>query len=106
MKTANTPASAAPNPTKENVWSYTRRRLIPTFWAAVQSVDPRIELLKSAGIPLVTPGRSGTSDDHTWIDLDFEGTVTVALERLIARGHRRIAVTLPKGGVNFGSTFS
>ncbi len=99
-----------PCPTGQDHYSYLERFVSrgvvdAMILAAVQRVDPRIELLKSAGIPFVTLGRSGASDDHSWIDLDFEGTVTVALERLIARGHRRIAVTVPKGGVNFGYIF-
>jgi DNA-binding LacI/PurR family transcriptional regulator len=62
-------------------------------------------LMKTSGIPFVTLGRSAQSDDYAWIDLDFEGTATIALERLIAQGHRRVAVTVPKGGVNFGYVF-
>jgi DNA-binding LacI/PurR family transcriptional regulator len=73
--------------------------------AAVQRDDRRIDLLKSANIPFVTLGRSARSQDHSWIDLDFEGTATVALERLIGFGHRRIAITVPRGSVNFGYVF-
>ncbi|CAN7383430.1 substrate-binding domain-containing protein [Rhizobium sp. LjRoot254] len=73
--------------------------------AAVQYVDPRIDLLHEAGIPFATLGRSSSSMQHAWIDLDFEGAVETALERLISRGHRRIAVTIPYGEVNFGYVF-
>ena len=73
--------------------------------AAMQRDDPRIKILKATNIPFVTLGRSGLQNDHAWIDLDFEGTATIALERLIAKGHRRIAVTVPKGEVNFGFVF-
>jgi DNA-binding LacI/PurR family transcriptional regulator len=61
--------------------------------------------LKGANIPFVTLGRSEASADHAWIDLDFEATATIALERLIGQGHQRIAVTIPNGDVNFGYVF-
>ncbi len=73
--------------------------------AATQRVDRRIELLQSANIPFVTLGRSSTGHDYSWIDLDFEGAVATALDRLVGRGHRRIAVTVPHGGINFGTIF-
>lgn len=99
-----------PCPTGQDHYAYLERFVSrgvvdAMILAAVQRVDPRIDLLKSAGIPFVTLGRSARSEDHSWIDLDFEGTTTIALERLIASGHRRIAVTVPKGEVNFGYIF-
>ena len=53
----------------------------------------------------MTLGRSAENSDYSWVDLDFEGTATVALERLIALGHRRIGITTPKGEINFGYVF-
>ncbi|RYE49029.1 MAG: LacI family transcriptional regulator [Hyphomicrobiales bacterium] len=73
--------------------------------ASVKRDDKRIELLQAARIPFVLLGRCATQKDYAWIDLDFETSVTTALERMIALGHRRIAVTVPKGGVNFGFIF-
>lgn len=73
--------------------------------ASVKRDDKRIELLQSARIPFVLLGRCATQKDYAWIDLDFETSVTTALERMIALGHHRIAVTIPKGGVNFGFIF-
>jgi DNA-binding LacI/PurR family transcriptional regulator len=99
-----------PCPTGESHYTYLERFVSrgvvdAMILAAVQREDRRIDLLKSAGIPFVTLGRSAHSQDHSWIDLDFEGTVRVALERLIGFGHRRIAVTVPNGTVNFGYIF-
>lgn len=74
--------------------------------AATQQVDPRIDLLQSAGVPFVTLGRSSSGHDYPWIDLDFEGVAHAAIDRLVANGHRRIAVTLPYGNVNFGPMFA
>ena len=73
--------------------------------AAVQYHDPRIELLQKTGIPFVTLGRSSLPTRHAWIDLDFEGAADVALSRLIGKGHRRIATTVPHGDVNFKHVF-
>jgi DNA-binding LacI/PurR family transcriptional regulator len=99
-----------PCPSGQDHYSYlerfvTRGMFDAMILAAVQREDPRIGLLQAANIPFVTLGRSATPTDYSWIDLDFEGSVTTALERLIALGHRRIAVTVPKGGVNFGYIF-
>jgi DNA-binding LacI/PurR family transcriptional regulator len=73
--------------------------------AATQRIDPRIDLLEEAGIPFVTLGRSSSGTDYPWIDLDFEGVASTAVDRLVAKGHRRIAVTLPFGNINFGPVF-
>ena len=73
--------------------------------AATRTIDRRIELLQSAKIPFVTLGRSDTGSGYSWIDLDFEGSVATAIDRFVQRGHRRIAVTVPHGEVNFGAVF-
>ncbi|MEX0957188.1 MAG: substrate-binding domain-containing protein [Rhizobiaceae bacterium] len=73
--------------------------------ASTQRVDKRIDLLQSAQIPFVTLGRSKSGHDYSWVDLDFEGVVATAIDRLVSLGHRRIAVTVPYGGVNFGVIF-
>jgi DNA-binding LacI/PurR family transcriptional regulator len=74
--------------------------------SSVQRVDPRIDLLESAGVPFVTLGRSSSGTNYPWIDMDFEGVADIAIDRLVSRGHRRIAVTLPFGGINFGFVFA
>jgi DNA-binding LacI/PurR family transcriptional regulator len=99
-----------PCPTGQSHYTYLERFVSrgvvdAMILAAVQRDDRRIDLLKSAGVPFVTLGRSAKSDDHSWIDLDFEGTARIALERLIGLGHKRIAITVPKGSVNFGFVF-
>ena len=99
-----------PCPTGQDHYSYlerfaTRGVFDAMILAAMKRDDPRINLLQASGVPFVTLGRSGGRTDHAWIDLDFEDTATTSLERLIASGHRRIALTLPRGGVNFGYIF-
>ncbi len=99
-----------PRPTKEQSLSYLERYVARGVFdgmilAATQRIDPRIDLLEEAGIPFVTLGRSSSGTDYPWIDLDFEGVASTAVDRLVAKGHRRIAVTLPFGNINFGPVF-
>jgi DNA-binding LacI/PurR family transcriptional regulator len=73
--------------------------------AATRRVDPSIEFLQSSGLPFVTFGRSTSGQDYSWIDLDFEGVANTAVDRLVAAGHRRIALTVPADDLNFGAVF-
>ncbi len=66
--------------------------------------DPRIPLLERADIPFVALGRS-RSATHPWIDLDFEGVAKRSVDRLVERGHRRIAASLPATDLNLGNVF-
>lgn len=99
-----------PRATKDDALSYLRRYVARGVFdgmilAATQLVDQRIELLEAAGMPFVTLGRSSSGSGYPWIDLDFEGVAAAAVDRLVARGHRRIAVTVPFGSINFGPIF-
>lgn len=67
--------------------------------------DPRIALLKAVGLPFVTLGRAALQDDHDWVDLDVEGVAGMAVDRLVAHGHRRIAVALPRIEFHLGRAF-
>ena len=82
------------------------RRLVDALIiSATQRNDPRLEFLSGANIPFIALGRSKSGGSHPWIDLDFEGVATVAVDRLIARGHRQIAVALPANESNLGYVF-
>lgn len=73
--------------------------------SATRRHDPRIEFLAERNIPFVTLGRSLTDAGRPWLDLDFEGMAQIAIDRLVARGHRRIAVTRPHDDANLGYVF-
>ena len=73
--------------------------------AATRRIDPSIEFLQSSGLPFVTFGRSTSGHGYSWVDLDFEGVADAAVDRLVAAGHRRIALTVPSGDLNFGVVF-
>ena len=67
--------------------------------------DPHIDLLQSVGLPFVTLGRSEAASEFAWVDLDFEHVAHTAVDRLVAGGHRRIAITVPFGELNHGYLF-
>jgi DNA-binding LacI/PurR family transcriptional regulator len=99
-----------PCPTDQDPFAYLQRIVARgvvdgMILSGTKRVDPRIDHLIEAGIPFVTLGRSSSGKDHSWIDLDFEGVVAIAMARFFAMGHRRIALTVPHGEVNFGAIF-
>jgi DNA-binding LacI/PurR family transcriptional regulator len=99
-----------PRPTKEDALAFLQRHVARGAFdgmilSATQQVDSRIDLLESAGVPFVTLGRSSSGSKYPWIDMDFEGVAASVVDRLVKQGHRRIAVTLPDGDINFGPVF-
>lgn len=73
--------------------------------SATHRTDARVEFLKRAGIPFIALGRSDSGGDMRWIDLDFEGVANRSVDRLTARGHRRIAIAVPADDINLGHVF-
>lgn len=74
--------------------------------SSTQYTDSRIEYLAERGMPFVTLGRSSTDSGQPWIDIDFAGMAEQAINRLVAHGHRRIAITVPHDDVNLGHIFA
>ena len=82
------------------------RRLVDgVIISATQRSDRRIDFLTRSKLPFVALGRSATPGDYPWIDLDFEGVASRAVDRLVANGHRRILAALPSNDVNLGFMF-
>lgn len=73
--------------------------------SATRRTDKRVDFLKQNRLPFVALGRTASSDDHAWIDLDFEGVAKNAVDRLVAAGHRSIAVAAPDSDINLGYVF-
>ncbi|MEM9707396.1 MAG: substrate-binding domain-containing protein [Pseudomonadota bacterium] len=53
--------------------------------------DPRIDLLRSRGVPFILFGRTANPQGCAWYDITGEDAMTGATTRLAALGHRRIA---------------
>jgi DNA-binding LacI/PurR family transcriptional regulator len=99
-----------PCPSKQHRFAFldrlVARRLVDGMvLSGTERSDPRIDLLHSAGLPFVALGRSDTKTPFSWVDLDFEGVAESSVDRLVTQGHRRIALTLPFGDLNFGIVF-
>lgn len=73
--------------------------------SATRRNDLRLELLARRKIPFITLGRSLIDTGQPWLDLDFEGMAQVSIDRLVAHGHRNIAVTRPHDDMNLGYVF-
>ncbi|ULR42247.1 substrate-binding domain-containing protein [Rhizobium sp. K102] len=99
-----------PCPSDEDACEYLKRMVARRVVDAMiisnmQRVDRRVDFLSRARIPFIAVGRSLSAGNFPWIDLDFEGVAERAVERLAARGHRRIAITAPSSEVNLGYVF-
>lgn len=54
--------------------------------------DPRVEYLKTAGVPFVVHGRTEHHDDYSWLDVDNEKAFVDAVAYLVGLGHEKIAL--------------
>lgn len=59
-------------------------------WTRVR--DARIQYLSDIGFPFATMGRSESGGAFPYLDIDFEDLGRRATTRLLARGHRRVAL--------------
>jgi LacI family transcriptional regulator len=66
--------------------------------------DARVRLLQDAGFPFVTYGTTEAASPHAFVDTDNGGIIRTAVRRLIARGHRRIALLNPPPHLSYGQT--
>jgi DNA-binding LacI/PurR family transcriptional regulator len=73
--------------------------------SSTRRIDPRFDFLAKRKIPFISLGRSLTDVGQPWLDLDFEGMAQASIDRLVARGHRRIAATRPHDDMNLGYVF-
>ncbi len=56
----------------------------------VWAQDPRVDFLRSNGVPFALVGRTDDVSGIAYVDIDFEATVADALARLRALGHRDV----------------
>ena len=82
------------------------RRADAVVLAWTRREDERIDYLTEAGFPFATLGRSRSGGkSYPSLDLDFKKAGADAVDRLVARGHRRIAAIRPSLDLNFGYLF-
>lgn len=63
----------------------------------VRVKDPRPKIFRDARVPYVLIGHTDDPVDSTWVDADFSEWGPLAIDRLVALGHRNIAlVTQPE----------
>lgn len=55
------------------------------------SDDPRVNLLKSLGVPFITHGRTKESDNHAWFDVDNREAFHAGYSHFANLGHQNIA---------------
>jgi DNA-binding LacI/PurR family transcriptional regulator len=58
----------------------------------VQLDDDRVTRLTEAGRPFVLIGRTRDPSQLSYVDIDFEGTVEIAVDQLAGLGHKNIAL--------------
>ena len=62
--------------------------------------DPRVRYLIERGFPFVCHGRTDFADEHAFYDFDNERFIAEAVQRLVKRGRRRLAMVAPLGGLS------
>ena len=88
------------------------RRVVEARWAdaivlaQTRRHDERIDYLTRVSFPFATLGRSLSGGSrYPSLDLDFVKAGCDAVDRLVARGHRRIAAIRPSATLNFSHLF-
>lgn len=63
--------------------------------------DSRIRFLQDSGFPFLAYGRTRSAVPYAWFDFDNQAGARMAAQRLIALGHRRIALIHAPLAINF-----
>lgn len=63
--------------------------------------DARVRYLQECGMPFATHGRTELDIAHAWFDFDNERYGEIAVERLVARGRRNLALLAPPGHLTY-----
>lgn len=71
------------------------------IFSGILAKDPRVAYLCQAGFPFVTLGRCRQDLTYAHLDVDSEWAAFAATERLIAGGHRRIALVNPDAHLSY-----
>ncbi|AOI59912.1 substrate-binding domain-containing protein [Burkholderia diffusa] len=95
-------AAARPNAELDTYRRLVDGRLVDGLIVARTLVDdPRLAYLRSNAFPYVAYGRTQAAEPYAWFDFDNEAGARDAVRRLIAFGHRRIAMISAPLSLNF-----
>jgi LacI family transcriptional regulator len=67
----------------------------------IEPDDPRVRLLTERNLPFATHGRTDMGIAHPFHDYDNESFAYQAVERLVSKGRRRIAMLQPPGKLSY-----
>ncbi|MDN7674703.1 substrate-binding domain-containing protein [Burkholderia oklahomensis] len=96
--------SARPNAELDTYRRLVDGRLVDGLIVARTLVDdPRIGFLQEREFPFVAYGRTVSAKPYAWFDFDNEAGAHAAAQRLIAFGHRRIALVCAPQTLNFAA---
>lgn len=65
--------------------------------------DARVRYLAEFGLPFATHGRTDMGIEHPFYDFDNERYAEIAVERLVARGRRRLALLSPPVNLTYSA---
>jgi len=95
----------AASPQHDELRTYDRmvrgRRVDAMIVAHTQVEDARIDYLMGSGLPFLAYGRTARPDGYAWFDFDNFAGGRMAVQRLAALGHRRIAYVHAPLHLNF-----
>ena len=81
-----------------------RRRVDGVVINGPKTIEPRIDLLKSIGLPFVVHGRSGSeTDTYSWLDVNNRNAFLEGAQTLIDMGHKRIGLINGLESMNFAA---
>lgn len=99
--------SIIPVPPDKELETYSRvidgRRVDALIVSWTRVDDARIKLLQKLRFPFLAYGRTASDVPYPWFDFDNEGGARMAVERLVAFGHRRIGLIHSPVEYNFAA---
>lgn len=81
-----------------------RREADGIILSGTRPSDARVAFLQEQGFPFVTYGTTSAHGAHPFVDADNAQLMRLAVERLVERGHRRIALVNPPEAMSYGQT--
>lgn len=71
------------------------------LFTRTEAFDPRVRMLLEADFPFVSHGRTEFTTPHPFVDFDNEAFARTAVQRLVAKGRKRLSLILPEDRFTF-----